>query len=314
MRLLVTIFTFILLSIALGECVTDRVLLRDVNTITLREGQYTTGRRSSPVPQLRCVGGSARGKFQPRAAQCFKEGFDGVDYQWRCVADMPADYEFGEIAVTCEGYDYPEDPYILKGSCGLEYELEYSHSARNVGKSKSKWSSLSSWSSWPYWSSWLTTENIVNFCVAALIIYVVYSMLSNNQGAPRAPPRSGGFGGGFDGGPGFGGGYPGMHPPPSAPPPSYDDTMGFKTSAPTGSAPGSSGPGFWTGAGLGALGGYLFGRNTGGSSSGMFDSFRGSRRVNDRFMRDTGFDDHDADQPSTSYMRESTGYGGTRRR
>ncbi|PIO56671.1 hypothetical protein TELCIR_21929, partial [Teladorsagia circumcincta] len=75
-------------------------------------------RRSSPVPQLKCVGGSARGKFKPRAAQCFKQGFDGVDYQWRCVADMPAEFEFGQVTVTCEGYDYPEDPYILKGSCG----------------------------------------------------------------------------------------------------------------------------------------------------------------------------------------------------
>ncbi|KAK6023919.1 hypothetical protein OSTOST_10282, partial [Ostertagia ostertagi] len=258
------------------------------------------------------VGGSARGKFKPRAAQCFKQGFDGVDYQWRCVADMPAEFEFGQVTVTCEGYDYPEDPYILKGSCGLEYDLEYAHSAKGLGKSKSKWSSLSSLSSWSSWSSWLTTENIANFCVAAFIIYVLYSMLSNSRAGPQ-PPRHGGFGGGFDGGPGFGGGYPGMHPPPSAPP-SYDDTMGFKTSAPTGSAPGSSGPGFWTGAGLGALGGYLFGRNTGDSTSGMFGTSGRSQRGNERFMRDTGFDGYDADQPSTSGMRESTGYGGTRRR
>ena len=34
-------------------------------------------------------------------------------------------YRFGEIEVVCEGYDYAEDPYITKGSCGLEYTLEY---------------------------------------------------------------------------------------------------------------------------------------------------------------------------------------------
>ena len=34
-------------------------------------------------------------------------------------------YRFGEIEVFCEGYDYAEDPYITKGSCGLEYTLEY---------------------------------------------------------------------------------------------------------------------------------------------------------------------------------------------
>jgi hypothetical protein len=29
------------------------------------------------------------------------------------------------LKVTCEGYDFREDPYILKGSCGLEYTLYY---------------------------------------------------------------------------------------------------------------------------------------------------------------------------------------------
>jgi hypothetical protein len=30
----------------------------------------------------------------------------------------------GRIEVVCEGYDYPDDPYILQGSCGLEYRVE----------------------------------------------------------------------------------------------------------------------------------------------------------------------------------------------
>lgn len=28
-------------------------------------------------------------------------------------------YRFGDIDVSCEGYDYADDPYILKGSCGV---------------------------------------------------------------------------------------------------------------------------------------------------------------------------------------------------
>ena len=28
-------------------------------------------------------------------------------------------YKFGKIEVSCEGYDHPDDPYILKGSCGV---------------------------------------------------------------------------------------------------------------------------------------------------------------------------------------------------
>ena len=46
-----------------------KVLLRDVQVLTLKSGQMTTGRRSSPVPQLKCVGGSAQGQFNPQAVQ-----------------------------------------------------------------------------------------------------------------------------------------------------------------------------------------------------------------------------------------------------
>jgi hypothetical protein len=31
----------------------------------------------------------------------------------------------GPVTVSCEGYTSPNDPYVLRGSCGLEYTLEY---------------------------------------------------------------------------------------------------------------------------------------------------------------------------------------------
>jgi SOCE-associated regulatory factor of calcium homoeostasis len=34
-------------------------------------------------------------------------------------------YRFGQIAVSCEGYDYSDDPYILRGSCGVSHLLYY---------------------------------------------------------------------------------------------------------------------------------------------------------------------------------------------
>ena len=37
---------------------------------------------------------------------------------------MPTEFKFGKIQVGCEGYDYPDDPYILAGSCGLEYTID----------------------------------------------------------------------------------------------------------------------------------------------------------------------------------------------
>jgi len=34
---------------------------------------------------------------------------------------MPRKYKFGRLSVSCEGYAYPEDPYILAGSCGVSW-------------------------------------------------------------------------------------------------------------------------------------------------------------------------------------------------
>ena len=39
--------------------------------------------------------------------------------QWECTAQTDKKYQLGRIQVSCEGYDYPDDPYILRGSCGV---------------------------------------------------------------------------------------------------------------------------------------------------------------------------------------------------
>jgi len=99
------------------------VLLRDVQVLTLERGRMTSGRRSAGVAQLACVGGDACALYQPPSVQCYNMGSDGRDVQWKCEADMDDSFRFGSITVSCEGYSYPEDPYILAGSCGLEYRF-----------------------------------------------------------------------------------------------------------------------------------------------------------------------------------------------
>eukprot|EP00041_Stephanoeca_diplocostata_P020157 m.445109 g.445109 ORF g.445109 m.445109 type:complete len:272 (+) comp21491_c0_seq6:321-1136(+) len=102
-----------------------RVLLSEVRSLTLSKGQVTAGRRSSPVQQTSCIGGSGCGtSAEPAIIQCINQGSDGVDFQWKCTADLPGDYRFGETTVTCEGFEYADDPYVLAGSCGVEYTLE----------------------------------------------------------------------------------------------------------------------------------------------------------------------------------------------
>uniref|UniRef100_A0A8C1H3L8 Store-operated calcium entry-associated regulatory factor n=1 Tax=Cyprinus carpio carpio TaxID=630221 RepID=A0A8C1H3L8_CYPCA len=117
---------FLLLIVPHIGCWNDEaVLLRDVQVLTLYRGRYTTARRSSPVPQLQCVGGSAGcGSFVLEVVQCYNRGSDGIDTQWECKADMDNTYRFGRVEVSCEGYTSPNDAYVLRGSCGLEYTLE----------------------------------------------------------------------------------------------------------------------------------------------------------------------------------------------
>ena len=38
---------------------------------------------------------------------------------------MDNEYRFGKVEVTCEGYEYPDDPYILRGSCGVSIGQEF---------------------------------------------------------------------------------------------------------------------------------------------------------------------------------------------
>ncbi|KAK0394064.1 hypothetical protein QR680_000553 [Steinernema hermaphroditum] len=69
-------------------------------------------------------------RFPPRSVQCYKRGSDGIDVQWECKADIPKKYRFGQISVSCEGFDHPGDPYVLHGSCGMmRFEGNTSHSA-----------------------------------------------------------------------------------------------------------------------------------------------------------------------------------------
>ena len=104
----------------------SKVQLGNVNVLTLRKDQYTTGRRGPSVLQLNCVGGSARSEsHKVETVQCTNTGFDGRDYNWKCQSELPSNLKLGKTTVSCEGYDFPDDPYVLVGSCGLEYNLDY---------------------------------------------------------------------------------------------------------------------------------------------------------------------------------------------
>src|SRR4051812_16165643 len=83
----------------------ERKLLTEISALTLRSGAYTTGRRTSPVPQLTCTAGCDA--FTPSTVRCTNKGTDGHDAQWDCHADLPSNLAFDKLDVSCEGYSHP---------------------------------------------------------------------------------------------------------------------------------------------------------------------------------------------------------------
>ena len=126
-----TSVVFFLLLLVGGPAITsaaaggERILLKDVGALVLKPGEMTSARRTAALPQLSCNGGvGCHGKYALDSVMCKNEGTDGRDINWECNAEMPVDVKFGLIEVSCEGYDYPEDPYVLVGSCQLRYNLK----------------------------------------------------------------------------------------------------------------------------------------------------------------------------------------------
>jgi len=129
--LMLAIFAFVGAGgdLAWGET-HDIVRLQDIQVLTFTHGKMTTGRRSSPVQQIKCVGECAQGQFTPSVVQCYNHGGDGRDVHWECKSDMDNSFRFGDIEVMCEGFDYPEDPHILAGSCALRYTMDLTMEGR----------------------------------------------------------------------------------------------------------------------------------------------------------------------------------------
>lgn len=103
----------------------DSVLLSNIKSLTLRANQKTSARRSSPIPQLQCIGGNARGLYEVDVMRCNNAGsdYDDESVQWTCKASLPPEFKLGSTDVSCEGYSSSTDPYVLKGSCGVSYRL-----------------------------------------------------------------------------------------------------------------------------------------------------------------------------------------------
>jgi len=113
------VVSILILGLLGGVSGGSSVPIRDIESLIFHKGELTTGRRVSPVQQLICT----TKRSGPDSIMCKNIGWDGTDVIWKCEASLDEGFEIEETHIICEGYDYPEDPNILSGSCSLSYSL-----------------------------------------------------------------------------------------------------------------------------------------------------------------------------------------------
>lgn len=289
-------------AVALAAAARPRnaILLSDVESLTLRgNGAMTAHRRVPAIPQIKCISSSRLCElYDIDVMRCTNQGssYGEEDIQWSCTATLPEELKLGSTDVICEGYSSPDDPYVLKGSCGVEYRLGLTR------KGEHRYPDLAGHDGWfrddhggTDWGALLFT-----FLFVGIFCWIVYSacVSANTNRVPRRergyPGYGGGGGPGGGWGPGGGPGGPGNDPPPPYP----------------GSKPPQQGwtPGFWSGMAGGAAAGYYAGSRSRNDNSGH--SHYGS------FDRGSGWGGRSSRSSSSGSgnRHESTGFGATSRR
>ena len=299
-------FVICIVAVMLHLAQPRKILLEDLRTLTLRHGEWTTSRRSSPVPQLKCVGGTAGCyAFVPQHVQCYNRGSDGYDIQWECKTEMNNKYRFGKIDVTCEGYEYADDPYVLAGSCGLEYTIDKLSNAQS-----SAYYSQYDDHNKNYQSGLGSAFGFI--CVIMIIFFVYRTCYAGDSTYPNA---SGTGTEGFTSGNQY-----------DAPPPPYGFRPEYQqqqqkpyttTGHQNAGNPNNNGqPGFFSGLLAGGLMGYLFGNNRSGYSNYYNPSYESHGFQRDWFGSPiySGGRQSSFDRFTDSSSRTSSGFGGTKRR
>ncbi|QDS70081.1 hypothetical protein FKW77_004798 [Venturia effusa] len=313
----------------------NKVLLKNIQSLTLKKGLQTSHRRVASVPQLKCIGGSGKPYYEVDVMRCTNSGsgYDSDDVEWTCKASLPPEFKLGSTDVICEGYSSSDDPYILKGSCGVEYRLLLTElGQKKYGSKNSAWKS-SSLKGDPRSDDYeyTQTDTVIMYLFwmlfAGVALWMLYSFLKNYftgpTGLPRNPVRNprGGWNGGDD----------------DDPPPPYDyrpsgSWYGSAPRKPSSSTSQGWRPGFWSGTAAGAAAAYALGargnqnRNQAYAQDGGNNWFGGGQRQQQPW--NTGWfgggnagegpsgtrgSSGSSSSPSSSRY-DSTGFGSTRRR
>jgi len=104
----------------------DRIKLSDVKVLQFNVGEMAVNTRTpEDIPRVTCAYNPlGDDNALPRSILCKNKGTDDTgSIIWKCEGKMNKALEFDNIQVSCEGYDYPGDEFIRKGSCALTYTL-----------------------------------------------------------------------------------------------------------------------------------------------------------------------------------------------
>ena len=105
----------------------DRVHLAETQSLLFQRGQMTTARRNYPIEQMSCKGGHCQ--YGPNSVMCKNMGSTDQDVVWECTGHgLTPGYVLADATVSCEGYENPHDPYVLRGSCGVIYSINKDYS------------------------------------------------------------------------------------------------------------------------------------------------------------------------------------------
>ncbi|KAM0804610.1 hypothetical protein BDR22DRAFT_799482 [Usnea florida] len=305
----------VITSITAARRSAESVLLSQVKTLTLRKDLKTSHNRVPAVPQLKCVGGTAKGLYEIDVLRCKNAGssYGDEDVQWTCAASLPSEFKLGSTDVICEGFSSPEDPYVLKGSCGVEYRLMLTDLGEEKYGRRGK-DIMGDGAAFIFWLIFI-----------AVVGWMVYAAMIRDRPGRRPPGAAANnwFGGGGDGG------GDNDDPPP---PYEYRPTAKAKTTPSRihRAAPGQRQegwrPGFWSGALGGAAAGYMAG-NRGQTQQPRHQGTWNSGGVNgrDNMEGGSGFagsgsgrsglsENSGSSSGHGSSRHESSGFGGTSRR
>jgi hypothetical protein len=241
--------------------------------------------------------------------------YDDDSIQWTCRANVPEEFKLGSTDVRCEGYSNPRDPFILKGSCGVEYRLlltEKGMEKYGGGSSSFSYSGpgvTSKLFAWVFWAAF--------FGVVFIMARSAWrNMRDNNRrpprrnNGPRPPfPPFDDHGGGPPGPPWF----PGDN---GDPPPPYTPFSKAQSSSAGGAGAQQQAwtPGFWTGALGGAAATYLArGRNNRRNDRTTINN-PGNPTESRYNTRNRPTDNGEGSSSASSNWHSSTGFGSTSNR